>query len=51
MHIKSNPAMFINGKMIALMIAARSLALLLLPIGCLASRQVAVRQPVRHTRS
>jgi hypothetical protein len=38
MHFKSIPAIFINGILIAMMIFARSLALLPLPIGCRASR-------------
>jgi len=38
MHFKSIPVTFINGDILALMIFARSLALLPLPIGCLASR-------------
>ena len=48
MHFKSNPVIFINGEMVAVMIYARSLALLPLPIGCLASRLVAARQPFCH---
>lgn len=38
MHFKRIPVSFIKGDLIALMIFARSLALLPLPIGCLASR-------------
>ena len=38
MHFKSIRAMLINGDFIAVMIFARALALLPLPIGCLASR-------------
>jgi hypothetical protein len=38
MHFKSIPVTLINGDVIALMIFARSLALLPLPIGCLALR-------------
>jgi hypothetical protein len=38
MHFKLIPASFINGDFIAVMIFARSLALLPLPIGCRASR-------------
>jgi len=38
MHFKSILATFINGDLIAMMIFARSLALLPLPIGCRASR-------------
>jgi hypothetical protein len=45
MHFKRIPVTFINGDAIALMIFARSLALLPLPIGCRTTRPVAVRQP------
>lgn len=38
MHFKSIPVTRINGDVLAAMIFARSLALLPLPIGCLASR-------------
>ena len=38
MHFKSIPIMLINGDVFVLMIFARSLALLPLPIGCPASR-------------
>jgi hypothetical protein len=38
MHFKPIPVTFINGDVIAVMIFARSLALLPLPIGCRASR-------------
>jgi hypothetical protein len=38
MHFKPIPVTLINGELIAMMIFARSLALLPLPIGCLASR-------------
>ncbi len=38
MHFKRIPVTFIQGDVIALMIFARSLSLLPLPIGCLASR-------------
>jgi len=38
MHFKRIPVTFIEGDPIALMIFARSLALLPLPTGCLASR-------------
>jgi hypothetical protein len=38
MYFKSNPVMSINGELTAVMSLARSLALLHLPIGCLASR-------------
>jgi len=38
MHFKAIPVTIIYGDVIALMIFARSLALLPLPIGCLASR-------------
>jgi len=38
MHFKRIPVTFIKGKPVALMIFARALALLPLPIGCLASR-------------
>jgi hypothetical protein len=48
MHIKPIPATLIHGDLIVLMIFARALAMLPLPIGCLASRLVAVRQPSRH---
>ncbi len=37
MYCKSNLVTFINGELIAVMSCARSLALLHLPIGCLAS--------------
>ncbi len=38
MHFKRVPVAFIRGNLIAMMIFARALALLPLPIGCLASR-------------
>lgn len=38
MHFKRIPVTFIKGGVIAMMIFARSLALLPLPIGCLALR-------------
>ncbi len=38
MHFKPITAMTIRGDVIALMVFARALALLLLPIGCRASR-------------
>jgi hypothetical protein len=38
MYFKRIPVAFIRGNLIAMMIFARALALLPLPIGCLASR-------------
>ena len=38
MHFKRIPVTFIKGDVIVLMIFARSLSLLPLPLGCLASR-------------
>jgi hypothetical protein len=38
MHFKSIPVTFIHGDLVAVMIFARALALLPLPIGCRASR-------------
>jgi hypothetical protein len=38
MHFKSIPATLVHGDLIAMTIFARSLSLLPLPIGCLASR-------------
>jgi hypothetical protein len=38
MHFKAMPATTIKGELIVLLVFARSLSLLPLPIGCLASR-------------